>query len=248
MVPAPDLQQAAAVRALAAQAGQAGTPWSPPPGTPSTGTTPGSWPTRSATSSRPRRAPAPAPPPGRNNRSVANGNAAPTEPGPVPAGPSPVVVRLTEDAWPVLRAARLAALAEAPAWFGPTLAEAQAYDEERWREILRTGATFVALLDENPVGMVGTAPRPRAGECGLGAMWVSPDWRGRGVAGRLAAEVVAWARAEGMRRIRLWVHTDNPRARRFYERRGFVPTGLTKPFPEASGRLIAEMTLDLKDN
>jgi GNAT superfamily N-acetyltransferase len=180
----------------------------------------------------------------RDNRRVADGNAAPA----VPGEPGPAVVRLTEDAWPVLRAVRLTALADAPDWFGPTLAEAQAYDEERWREILRTGVAFAALLDESPVGMVGATPRPHADECGLGVMWVSPAWRGRDLAGRLTAEVVAWARAEGKRRIRLWVHTDNVRARRFYERQGFVPTGLTKPFPEAPGRLIAVMALVIKDN
>lgn len=161
------------------------------------------------------------------------------------AEPGPIVVRLTEDAWPVLRGARLAALADAPAAFAITLAEARAYDGERWRKTLRTGATFVALLDRAPVGMVAAIPRLHRDECGLGAMWVDPAWRGRGVADRLAAEVVAWARSEGKRRIDLWAPADDPRARRFYQRQGFVPTGLTRPFPGTPGRRIAEMLLGL---
>jgi len=106
---------------------------------------------------------------------MADGNTRSAEPG-------PVVVRLTEDAWSVLRAARLAALGDAPAAFAVTLAEAQAYDENRWRKTLRTGATFVALLDRSPVGMVAGIPRLHRDECGLGAMWVDPAWRGRSLA------------------------------------------------------------------
>lgn len=161
------------------------------------------------------------------------------------AEPGPIVVRVTEEAWPVLRAARLAALADAPAAFATTLAEARAYGDDRWRETLCTGATFVALLGRSPVGMVAAIPRRQRDECGLGAMWVDPAWRGRGLADRLAAEVVAWARTEGKRRIDLWAPADDPRARGFYQRAGFVPTGLTRPFPGAPGRRITQMSLGL---
>ena len=38
---------------------------------------------------------------------------------------------------------------------------------------------------------------------------------------------------------------DNARARAFYERTGFRPTGQALPFPGAAHRTICEMKLDL---
>jgi GNAT superfamily N-acetyltransferase len=173
------------------------------------------------------------------------------------AADDPAIVRLTEDAWPVLREVRLAALTDAPASFGATLADEQAHGEQHWRDTIRTGALFVALTggspvgtaSGSPVGLVGGFPRPGDGACGLGAMWVTPALRGRGVADRLVAAVVAvvaWARAGHNRRIDLWAPADNPRARRFYQRQGFEPTGVTRPFPSAPGCLITEMSLALQ--
>jgi GNAT superfamily N-acetyltransferase len=172
----------------------------------------------------------------------------------------PVVVRLAEDDWPVLRQVRLAALADSPTSFGTTLREAQTYTEHHWRHQLRSGALFVALAGGdlaggglaggglaggNPVGMVAGMPRAGDGESGLGAMWVAPSWRGRGVAGQLVTAVVGWAKAGGSRRIDLWAPADKPRACRFYQRQGFVPTGVTRPFPGVPGRFITHMHLDL---
>jgi GNAT superfamily N-acetyltransferase len=172
---------------------------------------------------------------------------------PPTAAGAPVIVRLTDDAWPVLREVRLAALADAPASFGTTLAEEQTHGEQHWRDTIRAGAVFVALLSPNPLGAAGQAavgvaggiPRPREGECGLGAMWVAPALRGRGLADRLVAAVIDWARAGRHQRVGLWAPADNPRACRFYQRQGFQPTGVTRPFPGAPGRFIAEMYLDL---
>jgi GNAT superfamily N-acetyltransferase len=78
----------------------------------------------------------------------------------------------------------------------------------------------------------------------VGAMWVAPPWRGRGVAAMLAGAVIAWARSEGATRIGLWVPADNARARRFYEHQGFRATGRSRPFPGDAGRSISEMFLD----
>jgi [ribosomal protein S18]-alanine N-acetyltransferase len=50
---------------------------------------------------------------------------------------------------------------------------------------------------------------------------VAPDWRRKGLAKELLAEVEACALAEGARRIHLHVFTGNDAAIRFYERLGF---------------------------
>jgi GNAT superfamily N-acetyltransferase len=173
----------------------------------------------------------------RNNRLMADS-------GP-PAEADPVITRLAEDAWPIWRAVRLAALADSPASFGSTLAEEQAYDGDRWRDIIRAGVAFVATTGATPVGMAGGIRRSRTGECGLGAMWVATSWRGSGLAARLVGEVVGWAQAGHNRRVSLWAPSDNARACRFYQRQGFVLSGAAKPFPGAPGRLIIEMFVTL---
>ena len=52
-------------------------------------------------------------------------------------------------------------------------------------------------------------------------MWVAPDARGTGVAGRLIGAVADWAAAQG-RSTYLMVRRDNTPARKAYERAGFV--------------------------
>jgi GNAT superfamily N-acetyltransferase len=155
------------------------------------------------------------------------------------------VVRLSEDDWRVWRTVRLAALAEAPGSFGTTLAQEQALGDEQWREMTRRGAIFVADTEGTPVGVAAGIRRDDPAERGLGAMWVAPPWRGREVAARLADAVIDWARRDGAARVGLWAPADNPRARRFYERQGFRPTGSARPFPGHPDRSITEMCLVL---
>jgi GNAT superfamily N-acetyltransferase len=87
--------------------------------------------------------------------------------------------------------------------------------------------------------------RDSAEDRGLGAMWVTPQWRGRGVAGMLVAAVAAWSRSGNAIRDGLWVPDDNARARRFYEREGFRVTGKRRSFPGDPDRYISEMSLAL---
>ena len=157
----------------------------------------------------------------------------------------PVIRRVGEDDWRVWRDVRLAALADAPGAFGSSTEQEQALPENDWRAMIRTAAIFVATAGESSVGVVAGLPRESAGERGLGAMWVAPSWRGRGVAAALTDAVIAWARSEGCVRIGLWVCADSPRARRFYQRQGFRATGQIRPFPGDATRTIDEMVLGL---
>ncbi|MCB0161079.1 MAG: GNAT family N-acetyltransferase [Caldilineaceae bacterium] len=52
---------------------------------------------------------------------------------------------------------------------------------------------------------------------------VAPDMRGKGIGTRLLRSLIAWAKSEGYRSVRLDVIDTNPAARRLYERVGFVP-------------------------
>jgi GNAT superfamily N-acetyltransferase len=161
------------------------------------------------------------------------------------AAARPVITRVAEDDWRAWREVRLAALADAPESFADTVAQAQALKEPDWRAMTRDGAIFLATTGQRAVGVAAGLPRPSPLERGLGAMWVAPPWRGRGVASMLADAVIAWARSQGCTRVGLWVPDDNTRARVFYERHGFRPTGRSRQFPGATERSLSEMRLDL---
>jgi GNAT superfamily N-acetyltransferase len=162
-----------------------------------------------------------------------------------PPAARPVITRIGEDDWRVWRDVRLAALADAPGAFGSGTEQEAALPEDAWRAMTRTAAIFVATAGGTGVGVVAGLPRESAGERGLGAMWVAPAWRGRGLAPALVGAVIAWARSEGGARIGLWVPADSPRARRFYQRQGFRATKQVRPFPNDATRIIGEMTLEL---
>ena len=163
-------------------------------------------------------------------------------------GPLPAVVtvtRLGEDNWRRWREVRLAALADSPAAFGSAVEDERVIAEDGWRELVRNAAVFVATAGDGVAGAVAGLCRDSAEDRGLGAMWVTPQWRGRGVAGMLVAAVAAWSRSGNAVRVGLWVPDDNARARRFYEREGFRVTGKRRSFPGDPDRHISEMSLAL---
>jgi len=134
----------------------------------------------------------------------------------------------------VYRRVRFAALADAPYAFSSTLEHEQGYADDRWSQRLgsATAATFLAWQDSEPVGAAtGKVENPAdehaiPGCWQLVGMWVDPSARGRGVADALVEAVAAHARSQGAEALVLWVTEVNDRARRFYQRMGFQPTGV----------------------
>jgi diamine N-acetyltransferase len=59
----------------------------------------------------------------------------------------------------------------------------------------------------------------------LRQLYVLKDWHGTGIAAELMDWVLVEAERRAMRALFLTVYTDNHRAIRFYERRGFVAVG-----------------------
>ena len=89
--------------------------------------------------------------------------------------------------------------------------------------------------DERIVGFAAFGPeRERArGYTGRGelyAFYFHPDAWGRGGASELIGHVDERLRAEGFAEAVLWVLDDNPRARAFYEKHGWTPTGIGGEF------------------
>jgi GNAT superfamily N-acetyltransferase len=88
---------------------------------------------------------------------------------------------------------------------------------------------------ERIVGFAAYGPeRERArgftGRGELYAFYFHPDAWGGGGAGDLIDHVDERLRAEGFAEAVLWVLDDNPRARAFYEKHGWAPTGIGADF------------------
>ena|SRR2546421_1641766 len=141
---------------------------------------------------------------------------------------------LVED-WRELRGLRLRALADAPDAFLTTLAEASARSEDEWREWVENTILFA---DDEFTGMAGGFVQDDGTPMLIG-MWVAPERRGTGLAEELARAVIEWARGLGAPRIVLWVVIGNTPAERFYERIGFVPTGVEADLRNGRDRELA---------
>lgn len=133
------------------------------------------------------------------------------------------ITRLGSEDWERFREVRLEALAEAPEAFGSRHADWVEAPAERWRSRLtQVPLTLVAQEGSEVLGVVSGNP---TGEdwVELISMWVAPQARGLRVARQLIDAVVDWAAEQG-RSTYLMVRSDNVRARRTYERAGFVDT------------------------
>jgi GNAT superfamily N-acetyltransferase len=102
-------------------------------------------------------------------------------------------------------------------------------DGERQRAFLKADLARRALLAEDdgaPVGMAMYGPgRTPKTDAELYVIYVLPEYWSRNVGGPLMDRVLDGVRAEGYRRIFLWVLSTNRRARRFYEKHCFAAAG-----------------------
>ena len=88
------------------------------------------------------------------------------------------------------------------------------------------GETFILESEGRPLGIVaGVRDAEESDVIHLMAMWLEPSLRGSSAADLLVSAVIEWGRTLAARFVRLDVFADNPRARRFYTRCGFVETG-----------------------
>jgi GNAT superfamily N-acetyltransferase len=145
---------------------------------------------------------------------------------------------------PILRELRLQALRDAPDAFVSSYERELARTPSDWQRWLTPGATFICYEPAGARGMVaGLRDEIDAAVVHLMAMWVHPAIRGSGAADELVAAVLAWAESEGAGLVRLKVIRGNGRARRFYERIGFRPTG-HETVRERDGEIEIQMERD----
>jgi GNAT superfamily N-acetyltransferase len=162
--------------------------------------------------------------------------------------------RIAAGDWQRMRELRLEMLADTPLAFLETLDEARREPEVGWQSriarAMREGSIGLAAVDTASGAWLGTmsAYLDGKGDAMLVSVYVTPAWRGtaKGLTDALLDEVETWVRAAvPSGRLRLHVHEDNPRARAFYERRGYVATGRTIPYPLDRTHNEIEMALDL---
>jgi len=142
------------------------------------------------------------------------------------------VIRATLADLDAVKTTRLRALEDAPYAFASTLEREQILVDDEWRSWIESGPWFLAYRDRRAVGIVAAFAeigQPR--HCHLVSMWVESAERGASVAADLVEAVISWADEQKAHAVRLWVAEGNARARRLYERFGFVSTGRRQSLP-----------------
>jgi GNAT superfamily N-acetyltransferase len=145
--------------------------------------------------------------------------------------------------WPLWRAARLAALAEAPEAFPMAAAEWAEGGEECWRERLLdvSALKVVVVVDGAPAGLVrGVVDN---GSAWLHPLWVIPRLRGHGLGDQLVAAVEEWARPRAGYVCLEVVPGDAP-AIALYRRHGFTDDQARgEPLPDGGYELVMKKAL-----
>ena len=138
----------------------------------------------------------------------------------------PTIRRAVPDEWREYRDIRLRALEGAPESYGATWADESSRDQAWWRARVAGAQNLVASFEGAVVGTaVGIPDRHDAGSREIVAVWVDPEFRGRGLAQQLVLALVQWATDAEASAIALWVSDGNGQATRLYERCGFTATG-----------------------
>ena len=114
-----------------------------------------------------------------------------------------------------------------------------------WAERLANEHVFAVRRDGQWLAIGGLARETRAKLDHKGLIWgmyAAPEARGSGAADRLMEALIAAGNAMGLRQLQLTLMAENLRARRLYERHGFVVYA-TEPASVRFGAKYADETL-----
>lgn len=123
---------------------------------------------------------------------------------------------------------RLTSLRESPSAFASTYEAALNRSSESWSEQADTTAqgsdraTFIAFSGDSPIGIAALyrdKERMDVGE--VLQVWVSPEYRSKGIAIDIMDAVFQWAGENGFRAVLATIAKGNERALRFYRKYGF---------------------------
>ena len=141
-------------------------------------------------------------------------------------------------------------LEDSPEAFITTLPEAVAFDDSVWIERAAKGsagshqATMLGFDGDVPVAMAIGLRRNqgRRDVLVVVSVYVTPTHRGTSLATDLITETESWGVGWHAPLSTLWVAEENPRARAFYHRIGYRPTGDRTRMKPGSNRM--EMRLE----
>ncbi len=111
-------------------------------------------------------------------------------------------------------------LAESMAFYE---AQGELHDiDDLQNEYICNHGTFLVMTDEDRIICTGAVRRIDDEICELKRLWLLFDYHGKGLGYRMIQELLAFARAEGYRRMRLETDQEHQhRAFEFYKRFGF---------------------------
>jgi ribosomal protein S18 acetylase RimI-like enzyme len=115
-----------------------------------------------------------------------------------------------------------------------------AWWSERWKWERETHLLTIAEEDGAMAGFTYVGPSETEGAAELYAIHVEPDLVGSGVGRALMTNALDQLAEVGGERAVLWVLEANERARRFYDRGGWQPDGITR-FEAVNGEPVAQL-------
>ena len=158
------------------------------------------------------------------------------------------VRRLKKDEVDVFKSLRLTAIKEDPYAFDQTYNQEKEKGFSYWNELVLSltppgkNIMLIAVKNDTSVGFVfGFRREKQTGS--FGGMWVSKKYRRQGIATKLISEIEAWAREEKILELKIWNFKENHNAQKFYERCGFIETGLDKEL--STGKLMVQLNKKL---
>ena len=155
------------------------------------------------------------------------------------------IINLPPGRWREAKELRLEALRNEPIAFASSYAEELAFPDDIWRTRLETAdrrelnLTYFAEIEGELLGMAGANWQAREKlrhVATVYGVYVSPAWRGQGIAEQLMRRLLAeLRRVNGIEKASLTVNAESLAALRLYERLGFERVGLARSELKVAG-------------
>ena len=106
-----------------------------------------------------------------------------------------------------------------------------------YRELVESRSFFIYEVDGRVAGFYRATRYPgRVSHVAcFGTLAVNPSLHGKGIAHAMVSDGIARLVAEGVKRIELYVESDNAPGLRFYEKQGFEREGTLRKFYKRAG-------------
>lgn len=133
------------------------------------------------------------------------------------------ITKIIEQDWQAWKTLRLEALKNAPEAFASSLEEGLAWQDEVFKQALKSNVIYGAFDEEQLIGMVGFYTMNLLKTRHKGVLWglyVEPQFRNQGVAEQLIQALIAYAQTQVLQ-LYLTVTTSNAAAIALYQKNGF---------------------------